>query len=325
MSSSMVGIDIAKATFDIATPLSAKGKYRTKSKLPNGPTGFAQVLDWLARHAPQAGVCMEATSVYYEALACFLVNHGVTVYVVNPAQVAAYAKSELSRIKTDRTDAKLVARFAIAQQHADTLRAWVPPSPAQRQWRAQIHRLDDLEGMRQMESNRRDVADVSVSASIDALIQTLQVEIAQLKKAIRDHIDSDPDLRRDSDLLTSIPGIGELTAAFMLGCAGDLRRFDDPRKLDAFAGMNPAVRESGKWKGQSRLSKIGHALLRAKLYMPAMTAARYNPPVRALVERLVARGKPRMLALGAAMRKLLHIAWGVIHSGTRFDPKIALA
>lgn len=325
MTPSMVGVDIAKATFDVATPLEAKGKYRTKGKVPNTPAGFALLADWLAQHAPEAGVCMEATGIYHEALAIFLVEHGVIIYVINPAQVAAYAKSELSRTKTDRTDAKLLARFALAQQHAANLRPWVPPTPAQRRLRALIHRLNDLEGMRQMERNRLDVSDPSVNPSISQLIEALDAQIADLKKAIHNHIDSDPDLRRDSDLLASIPGIGELTAAFVLGCVGDLRRFDDPRKLDAFAGMNPAVRESGKWKGQSRLSKIGHALLRAKLYMPAMTAIRHNVAVRALFERLVARGKPRKLALGAAMRKLLHIAWGVIHSATPFDPKVALA
>lgn len=325
MTLSMVGIDIAKATFDVATPLETRGKYRTKAKVPNTLAGFTLLLAWRRQHAPTAGVCMEATGVYHEALATFLVEHDVPVYVVNPAQVAAYAKSELSRVKTDRTDAKLVARFAMAQQHGKGLRLWVPPTPAQRRLRAQIHRLDDLEGMRQMERNRLDVSDASVSPSIIELIATMEAQIAALKKAIKDHIDSDPDLRRDTALLTSIPGIGDLTAAYLLGCVGDLRRFDSPRKLDAFAGMNPALRESGKWAGQTRLSKVGHALLRAKLYFPAMAAVRHNVAVRALFERLVGRGKPPKLALGAAMRKLLHIAWGVIHSSRPFDSKIALA
>lgn len=324
MTESMVGIDVAKATFDVAAPLEPKGKYRTKAKLPNTPAGFTLLSDWLDRHVPGAAVCMEATGVYHEAT--FLVERGVTVYVANPAQVAAYAKSELSRTKTDHADAKLIARFAMAQlQVGTTLRPWVPPTPAQRKLRALIHRLNDLEGMRQMERNRLDVSDQAVRGSIADVMETLDAQIAELKKEIDNHIDSDPDLRRDAGLLTSIPGIGELTAAFMLGCAGDLRRFDDPRKLDAFAGMNPAIRESGKWVGQSRLSKLGHALLRAKLYMPAMTAIRHNVAVRALFDRLVARGKPRKLALGAAMRKLLHLAWGVIRSGKNFDPSIALA
>lgn len=326
MNERVVGIDVAKASFDLAVPLEARGKYRTRGKLPNNAAGFALLGEWLDRHAPGAAVCMEATSVYHEAVATFLVERGVTVYVANPAQVAAYAKSELSRTKTDRTDAKLIARFAMAQLQVGThLRPWVPPAPAQRRLRALVHRLNDLEGMRQMEHNRLAVSDGSVQGSISDVIKALDAQIKALKQDIHDHIDSDPGLRQDSKLLASIPGVGELTAAFLLGCAGDLRRFDDPRKLDAYAGMNPAVRQSGTWAGQSRLSKLGPALLRAKLYMPALTAIRHNVAVRALFERLVARGKPRLLAVGAAMRKLLHLAWGVIHSGKSFDPEIALA
>jgi len=325
MTDRVVGIDVAKGSFDIAVELDPKGKYRTKAKLPNTPAGFAQLADWMAKHAPGAAVCMEATGVYHEDLATFLIKQGVTVYVVNPAQVTAYGKSELSRTKTDRTDAKLITRFALAQLRGKGLRPWVPLTPAQRKLRALVRRLDDLEGMCQMEHNRRDVADDTVRSSIDDVIGTLETQIDAVKKEISDHIDSDPDLKRDNILLTSIPGIGELTSAFLLGCAGDLRRFDNPGKLDAFVGLNPAIRQSGQWAGQSRLSKLGHALLRAKLYMPALTAARYNVAVRALVDRLAARGKTGKLAIGAAMRKLLHIAWGVIHSGQKFSAETALA
>lgn len=325
MTDRVVGIDVAKSTFDVATELDPKGKYRTKAKLANTPAGFVQLTDWMAQHAPGAVVCMEATGVYHEALATFLVERGVTVHVVNPAQVTAYAKSELSRTKTDRMDAKLITRFALAQLRGKGLRPWVPLTPAQRKLRALVRRLDDLEGMRQMECNRREVSDDAVLPSITEVVDTLDAQIAAVKKEIHDHIDSDPDLKRDNTLLTSIPGIGELTSAFLLGCVGDLRRFDTPGKLDAFVGLNPTIRQSGKWMGQSRLSKLGHALLRAKLYMPALTASRYNVAVRALVERLLARGKPAKLAIGAAMRKLLHIAWGVIHSGKKFCALTALA
>ncbi len=322
----VVGIDVAKGSFDVAVPLETKGKYRTKGKLANSAAGFAVLGKWLDEHAPGAAVCMEATGVYHEALATFLVGRGVTVYVVNPARVAAFAKSELSRTKTDHTDAKLIARFAMAQLDVGTtLRPWTPPTPAQRQLRALVHRLNDLEGMRQMEHNRLDVSDLAVRDSITHVIATFDAQIKALRKEIHDHIDSDKGLKHDAKRLASIPGIAELTAAFLLGCAGDLRRFNDPRKLDAFAGMNPAIRQSGRWTGQARLSKLGPALLRAKIYMPAVTATRHNAAVHALYKRLVARGKPHLVALAAAMRKLLHIAWGVIHSGKPFDPKIALA
>lgn len=325
MTEQVVGVDVAKSTFDVATELASQGKYRTKAKLANTPAGFAQLAGWMDQHAPGAAVCMEATGVYHEALATFLVARGATVYVANPAQVSAFAKSELSRTKTDRTDAKLITRFALAQLRGKGLRPWVPPTPAQRGLRALAHRMDDLEGMRQMERNRRDVGNEAVLPSIAEVVGVLDAQIAAVKKDIHDLIGSDPCLKRDNQLLISIPGIGEVTAAFILGCVGDLRRFDDPRKLAAFVGLNPAIRQSGKWAGHTRLSKLGGPLLRAKLYMPAVTASTHNAAVHALVERLKTRGKPGKLAIGAAMRKLLHIAWGVIHSGKKFCVQLALA
>lgn len=326
MNQAIIGVDIAKRTFDVALPLERPGKYQTKAKLANDPTGFGLFVQWIRAHAPDAAVCMEATGIYHEALATALVEQGITVYVVNPAQIAAYAKSELSRTKSDRTDAKLIARFALAhRQFNQSFQPWLPPTPAQRRLRALVHRLNDLEGMRQMERNRLDVSDATVLPSIHEVIAALEQQIQAVRREIDDHIDSDPDLRRDSDLLTSIPGIGDTTAAYLLGCVGDLRRFAEPGKLDAFVGLNPAIRESGRWKGQTMLSRIGNALVRAKLYMPAMVAVRHCTRLRTFYERLTARGKSRKLALVAAMRKLLHIAWGVIRSGRPYDPDIAIA
>jgi transposase len=326
MHTCIVGVDIAKKTFDVALPLDGPGKYRTKAKLSNDPLGFEAFFDWLRRHAPGAAICMEATGIYHEALALALVQEGFVVYVINPAQIAAYARSELSRTKSDRTDAKLIARFGVAQtQLTRSLQPWVPPTPAQRRLRALVHRLNDLEGMRQMEANRLDVSEATVVPSIEQVIAALDAQILAVRKEIDDHIDSDPDLRRDRDLMISIPGIGQTTAAYLLGCLGDLRRFAQPGKLDAFVGLNPSIRESGQWKGKTTLSRLGNALLRAKLYMPAMVAVRYCARMQAFYERLTARGKPRKLALAAAMRKLLHIAWGVVRSGRPFDPELMLA
>jgi transposase len=321
----LIGIDIAKHSFDVALPLDKPGKFRTKAKLPNSPVGFHQLRTWIAEHAPGTAVCMEATGVYHEALATFLHEQGLTVFVVNPAQVAFFAKSELLRVKTDRSDAKLIARFATQQQHLQPMRPWTPPTPVQRKLRALFFRLEDLQAMEQMELNRRDVADASVIASIEDHLRTLKEQIATLKKQIDDHIDSDPDLRRDRSLLKTIPGLGDKVSATFLACVGDLRRFERPNQLDAFAGLNPAIRQSGESQGYSRISKWGNPTLRAKLYMAAIVAKTHNPVISRFVQRLRDHGKSPMVALIAAMRKLLHIAWGVVRSGQPFDPHLALA
>lgn len=322
----IVGIDVAKASFDIALPLAKAGKFRTRAKIANQDAGFDQLLTWLDTHAPTAALCMEATGTYHERLATFLVEHQRTVYVVNPAQVAYFAKSELSRTKTDRTDAKVIAAFAASRQHSTKpLRAWTPPTPAQRTLRALVYRLDQVQSMRQMEAHRLDTADTSVHASIIENLDALDRQITTLRQEINDHIDSDPDLKRDRDLLESIPGIAHTTSAWLLACLGDMRRFRRPGQLVAYVGLNPAIRQSGAWKGRTRLSKIGHATLRAKLYMPAIVAKTHAPHIHAFCQRLQAAGKVPMVIIGAAMRKLLHIAWGVVTSGVAYDPKHAVA
>lgn len=320
-----VGIDIAKRSFDVALPL-GNGKYRTHKKFSNDAAGHAEFLEWLKIHGPEAAVGMEATGIYHEALAQTLFNAKVKVFVFNPAQIAAFAKSELARTKTDRYDAKLIARFCLAQPAIGRkLRPWAPMPPAQRHLRALVRRLDELKAMQQMEVNRCEVADASVQASINRVIKHLGKHIAATERAIRRHIDDNDDLRGQRNLLNSIPGIADTTSAWLLACVGDTRQFTDVRQLVAFAGLNPRVLQSGTWEGYTRISKTGDPNLRAHLYMPAVVAKQHNPLIRAFCQRLSQRGKKPIVTVVAAMRKLLHIVWGVLRSGQPFDPNHGLA
>jgi transposase len=319
---SLVGIDVAKSTLDLASEI-RPGKYQTRSKVPNTPAGFTQIQTWLSKHAsPDAWVVMEATSVYHEKVATFLLEHGYRVCVVNPAQIAAYAKSELSRTKTDKTDAKLIVRFGLS--HLPRLRLWQPPTPAQRTLLALTRRLDDLKTLRQMEANRLDTADRAVRPSLQTVLNVLDEQIKATEEALKQHIDDDPDMRRQRDLLISIKGVKDLTAARLMAELGDVDQFNDVREVVAFAGLNPALRQSGTWKGHVRISKMGSSTLRAALYMPAISAMQHNPAVRALADRLRARAKQGRVIVVAAMRKLLHIAYGVLKSGREFDPEMGL-
>lgn len=319
----VIGIDVAKATFDIALPL-GQGKYRTRAKVGNDAAGWEQLLAWRDKHAPGAAVGMEATGIYHEALAERLVAAGVTVYVVNPAQIKAYGQSELLRTKTDRTDAKLIARFFQSRQ-PEQLRPYVPPTPSERKLRALVGRLDDLKQMRQMELNRLESASPVLVEGIRDVVTALERQIVQVEQAIAEHIDNDPDLRGRRDLLNTIPGISDTTSAFLLASLGDLGQYSEAGQVVAHAGLNPARRQSGKYEGKVRISRTGSALLRAKLYMPALVAKRHNPILAAFARRLAERGKPTKLILCALMRKLLHIVWGVLKSGKPFDPNKAVA
>lgn len=314
----MLGIDIAKLKFDAA--LLRDGKYKSKG-FPNTPAGFAALREWLHKHqAAHVAVCMEATGSYGEALALFLTEHGHLVSLVNPARIKAFAQAEMLRNKTDAVDAKTLARFALQQQPAP----WQAPSRARRELQALVRRLEALNDLRQQESNRLEVAHVSVEASINAVLAALEVEIADIKRRIREHIDNDPDLRNQRDLLESIPGIGEATSAQLLTFLGNTR-FRDTKAVGAFAGLTPRHHQSGtSVHGRSRLSKMGDARLRRVLYMPAVVAMRHNPAMKAFAERLSARGKPRMVILCAIMRKLLQLAFAILKSKTAFNPKLAL-
>ncbi|TPG91117.1 IS110 family transposase [Pseudomonas caspiana] len=321
--SSFVGVDVAKNTFDIATHL-PNGKHKTKAKLANDPKGFKEFEAWLQKQVePSALIVMEATSVYHLELAEFVYNKGYRVCVVNPATTHAYAGSELRRIKTDKSDAKLIADFA--REKDEKLQLWAPEPLKYRQLKALVRRLDDLQEMEQMELNRLEVSDEKVKGSINSVLRHIEKEIAETHKTIKKHIDDDSDMREMRDLIVTIDGIGQKTLERLLAELGDLRKYDDPRKLVAAAGLNPKLQDSGLLKGRTVISKIGSARVRAGLYMPGLVALQHNKAIMAMKDRLKANGKAPKQIICAAMRKLLHFVYGVLKSGQPYDAKLALA
>jgi len=163
-----------------------------------------------------------------------------------------------------------------------------------------------------------------VKASIREVIVTLDEQIAQVEGQIRQHFDDHPDLKRKRDLLTSIPGIGETTAGSLLGEIPHLDRFESAKAVAAYAGLSPRHRRSGtSIHGRPRLCKTGNSRLRKALYMPAIVALRFNPVLKIFAERLSAAGKHKRLIIGAVMRKLLVLAYGILRSGVAFDANYA--
>lgn len=319
MSTMYLGIDIAKKKFDVALIIGEKYKHKV---FPNNEQGFQALIAWLALHgATSLHICMEATNQYYLLLANFLFQQGFAVSVVNPAKIKSFAQSELSRAKTDKADAKLIARFCQCMKPS----LWQPAPQHIVKLQELVHRLDSLINMQQQEKNRLETAMTPlVTASLQTMIETLQQEIEKVKKQINDHIGQFPDLKHQSDLLDSIPGVGAATIAKILAFVGNVQRFRNARQLVAYAGLNPNICFSGSSvRGKSRLSKTGNALLRKALYMPALVAKRFNPCIKAFCQRLKTAGKNNMLILGAAMRKLLHLIYGVLKSGKPFDPLLS--
>jgi transposase len=316
-----LGIDVSKDTLDAA--LFDGRKFKTR-KFCNTSAGIASLQGWLtAASAQGCAVGMEATGSYSEAVACALHDAGHRVSVLNPARIAAFVQTELGRGKTDALDAKRIARFTVLHQPP----RWEPPPQAVRVLQALVRRLDSLKDLRQQESNRLLTAHPSVQPSLHAIIASLDAQIDAIQRAIGDHIDQDPDLHQKRDLLESIPGISTRTSAVLLSHLQALERCTSAKQWVAYAGLDCAVAQSGtSLQRRGHISKRGPASLRAALYMPAISACQHNPLMTPFAQRLRAAGKPGLVRVCAAMRKLMHIVFGVLKHQTPFDPgKLAMA
>lgn len=312
----IIGIDISKRKFDLA--LLRQGKLKHKS-FPNTPLGHTALIDWLQnQEVTTAHACMESTNVYGDVLAEHLHDHGYTVSIVNPARIKGFAQSELARTKTDKADAGVIARFCAALRPAP----WQPDPVEIRELRALVRRLEALLEMRQQEINRLQVAPTVLIQALKAHVDYLDQSIKSTRQQIRDHIDNHPDLKQKRTLLETIPGIGEATIPIILAEFADVARFGNAKRLAAFVGVAPRERQSGSSvHGRTVLSKMGRSQLRKAFFMPALVALRYNPLLKAMRDRMLTKGKAKMAIVGAAMRKLVHLIYGVLKSGVPFDTK----
>lgn len=313
LTNTVLGIDIAKKKLDVCLMFDSKALMK---KFDNNIKGFKLLQGWLASlKVERVHACLEATGSYGEGVAEFLHEHGHRVSVVNPFRVKGFASSDLKRNKTDTADARTIAEFCLAKDPED----WHPLPPEIKQLQALTRRIEALERMLVVETNRLEVAPEAVRSSMKRMVNNLKKEIENVQRLIKDHIDNHPDLRQQSDLLQSIPGIGEKTAQLLLGEI-EFRQFDSARALAAYAGVTPRKFQSGTSLNRTRLSKLGSGRIRKALYFPAITAVKYNEIVKQFARRLSENGKTPMQVIGAAMRKLLHIAFGVIKHNRPFDP-----
>jgi transposase len=316
-----LGIDISKDKFDV-TLLTRQKTYH--KEFDNTPHGFEDLRKFLGRYTSDPlHACMEATGRYGEGLAQFLFEAGAEVSVVNPARIKAYGASKLRRNKTDKADSALIAQYCQKEEPA----SWSPAPESFTALQALTRRLDDLQEILLMERNRLSAGEknTQVAASLTEHLKILEGMIADTKSSIQSHINQNPGLKRDQDLLVSIPGIGKLTAAKILGEVRDIHEFESARQLAAYAGLTPKNCTSGtSVHKKARMSKTGNINLRKALYMSAISAKNYNPIIQAFCHRLLARGLCKMAVVGAAMRKLLHLAYGILKSGMPFDPDFLL-
>jgi transposase len=319
-----IGIDVSKAKLDCAW-LKEQDKVKTKA-MTNNLTGWQELLDWTLKNTGLAIVerhfVMEATGIYHEQLATFLTDAGAKVSVVNPAQVKFYAQGLGVRSKNDKKDSVVLARYGLKENP----KLWQPEAQEIRTLKALLARFDGIEKDLQREKNRQEKAVISLAPeevinSLNLMTEQLKSEQQRLEKLIEDHINKHDKLRENKALLETIPAVGKVIATRMLMVIGS-RQFDDAHQCAAYLGLIPVQHESGSSvKGRAKLSKAGNPVIRAKLYMAAVVAIRHNPDIKAQYERLTSKGKSKMSALGAAMRKLVQICFGVLKHQQPYQPQ----
>lgn len=311
------GIDIAKQSFDV-TLQGAEGK-KVHNSFPNNEKGFKAQVKWLRKQgAKTAHVCMEATNIYWEGLAEYLHGAGYRVSVVNPARIAGYARSQMQRNKNDKIDSGVACDFCATQQPA----AWEPPSATQKELRSLERHRDDLQKMRTQTKNRLATAkEPKVRQSLQRVLDNLNEEMAEMDKQMETLVKETPTLKAHFTLLRSIISLGPRTALKLLAEMYDLASYHSADAAAADAGLTPASYESGTTvRKKPKMSKVGKAAVRGALFLPAMSAIRFNPLLRTFAERLRSKGKSEKVIIGAVMRKLMHLAYGVLKHETPFDP-----
>ena len=324
-----IGIDVSKNTFDVAIVDNNK---ITNKQFNNAADGFKLLLNEVgliisnkndALDRSDQLFTMEATGIYSLELAKYIYKHRQQVIVVNPIKTHAFMKMEMSRNKTDKADSVAIAKYSkYLVDNGDFEKfLFTPKSDTFEALQFLVTRLDQLSNNKTREVNRLGASiNKSVTRSLKRSIKSIDGEIVKIKQEVTKVIEKDKDLKEDIELLESINGIGLMTAYSILAYIGDMSLFSNSKQITSYAGLNPSIEQSGTSINRSSLSKLGNRRLRKALYMPAVTAIRYNPVLKKMYNKLLAKGKAKKLAIAAVMRKLLVLAYGVLKSREPFDP-----
>ena len=310
-----VGIDVAKAHVDVCVLGVASGVQRFANDA-DGHSALAAALLPLG-----AGlVVMEATGGYEAALACALQASGLPVAVLNPRQARDFARSMGRLAKTDAVDARMLAEMAAVLVHREDLARFVRPVADEcQQWLAAlVTRRRQLLAMLGSERQRLQITPRKLHPSIKAIIAAIKAQLDDLEAQMMDHVREH--FSGLDGLLQSTSGIGPVASATLIAQLPELGRLNR-REIAALAGVAPVANDSGNRKGRRRVQG-GRFEIRRVLYMATLTAARYNPVIRAFYERLKAAGKLPKVALVACMRKLLTMLNAMVRTGKPWDASL---
>lgn len=308
----VIGVDIAKLHVDVAAPDGS-----LTERFSNDEAGHKKFLSRLSKLRVHH-VLMEATGGYEDLLACTLQAAGQRVVVVNPRTARDFAKSMGLLAKTDAIDAQVLAQFGTVLSQRDDFDTFVkaPENAERKRLSAVVARRRQLIAMLDAERKRLDLADAIVQPSIEAMAESIRLQLEDIDRQMRDEVGKH---HRELDaLLQSVVGIGPVASATIIAELPELGRLNR-RQAAALVGVAPFANDSGKMRGR-RCIRGGRSTLRHTLYMATLTAVRHNPPLRAFYGRLRDAGKLPKVALVACMRKLLGILNTMAKTGERWDP-----
>jgi len=306
------GIDIAKRGFDLAFEPKRKVQH-----FDNNAKGIAQCCKLLKRRQPEL-IVMEPTGGYEVALVTQLQAAGLKVAVVNARRIREFARATGRLAKTDKLDAEILARYSAVLKP----KPQEPLDEQSRTLKALVARRHQLVTMHTAEANRLEHAsNTGVKESLDTVLKTIEDQIETIEQQIAEQIESRPELKNKTRQLQSTPGIGPTTAALLVTELPELGRLNR-RQIAALVGVAPINRDSGTYRGK-RMTGGGRRDLRARLFMPMLSAIRFNPAIANFYRRLLDKGKAKMTAVIAAMRKLLTILNLMIATNESWDPEKA--
>lgn len=315
-----LGIDVGKTDLYCHVILNSATQ---SERFDNTPDGIRALISWLSTMAspPSILACLEQTGHYGKLVAQALHTFGVrSLHLVNPRQIKAFGNQKLRRNKSDTADARLIAQFLKSEYQE--LRPWAP-LPADYEKVKELSRYAEslTQDTARLKTKLEAVTLIDIKRSINRRIKAQQKEIEAIRSKISKIVADDNQLKIQYSLLLSVPGLGHITCQILLAELPEIELFGDARQLAAWVGVTPRHYTSGtSGRSTTPITKVGSANLRRALYLPAMTAMRYNPLLKEFAQRLQKNGKTGKQIVVAVMRKLLHQIYGILKSGQPFNP-----
>jgi transposase len=315
-----LGIDVSKLNLSLSLGFltdKLNKEFISHSEVSNDLSGYKELLKWLKKSVDSSVellVVMEATGVYHQGIAHYLHSQGYAVCVMQSGRVKRYAQSLDQRSKTDALDSRMLSMLGLER----SIRLWHPPSEELQQLKGLSRERSSLLKDKNTETNRQGAINSSVYSNTKALkrhksrLKLLESQIAIIEEEMQELVSKNEDLERKIGFMMSIPGISFKSAATIIGETLGFESIVNAKQLASYAGYDIVLRESGNFKGKTRISKRGNSHIRAALHMPSMTCVRCNPTLKQFYNRLKPKKAKPLVALVAVQRKLLilmYILW----------------